>query len=75
MSTPFPYVGVVAREAALREQFPLIVDWAGCKIILAKSLINVILTNLSSVRFAHNWNTGMLEKWNIGFLFELIIKK
>ena len=52
----------------------MIVDWARGKIILAKSLINVILTNLKLVLFAHNWNTGMLECWNIGSLFEFLNK-
>ncbi len=23
---------------------------------------------MNLVRFAHNWNVGILERWNIGFL-------
>jgi hypothetical protein len=30
--------------------------------------------NLNLVRFAHNWNDGMLEYWNIGSVMHLIEK-
>ena len=29
--------------------------------------VNFPVSKTNSVRFAHNWNNGMLESWNDGF--------
>ena len=39
---------------------------SGSRIIISKK------KNL--VRFAHNWNNGMLEYWDIGFIFHVVEK-
>jgi hypothetical protein len=37
-------------------------------------LVETRYCNQNLVRFAHNWNNGMLEYWNIGFIFRVVEK-